>query len=95
MEGYTFINSVYPLSIIYLSILYTQGLKDDIKSETSGRFEDCLVALITNRPVYEADILHKAMKGAGTDEAMLIEILTTRCNEDMKKIKEAYKKGHK
>ena len=68
-------------------------MKDDLKSETSGNFENVLVALATDMPKYEADLLYKAMKGLGTKESILIEILTTRTNDDIRKIKDAYKKG--
>lgn len=68
-------------------------MKDDIESETSGNFKNLLVALVTDRAVFEAQWLNKAMKGLGTNEAVLIEILATRSNEDIYKIKQAYKKS--
>lgn len=68
-------------------------MKDDLKSETSGNFRVALKALVTDRPAYEAKWLNKAMKGLGTDETLLIEILATRSNSDLYKIKEAYKKS--
>lgn len=39
---------------------------------------------------YEAKQLRKAMKGVGTNEKTLIEIICTRNNADMAKIKESY-----
>lgn len=68
-------------------------MKDDLKSETSGNFRATLKALVTDKAAYEAKWLNKAMKGLGTDETLLIEILATRSNAEIYKIKEAYKKS--
>ncbi len=43
--------------------------------------------------VYDAYCLYNAMKGLGTNDTALIEILCTRNNTEIKAIKEAYKKG--
>lgn len=37
--------------------------------------------------------LYKAMKGAGTDEETLIEIICSRSNVELEKIKEEYKRS--
>ncbi|XP_071835443.1 annexin A13-like isoform X2 [Apostichopus japonicus] len=42
-------------------------------------------------PVYDAQCLKKAMKGVGTDESTLLEILCARNNAQIKAIKMAYK----
>ena len=39
---------------------------------------------MSNRPHYEAECLRKAMKGVGTDEHTLIEIICTRNNAEIR-----------
>lgn len=39
---------------------------------------------------YDCSVLKKAMKGLGTDEETLIDILWTRSNSQLKAIKERY-----
>ena len=50
-----------------------------------------MVALFKDPIEYEAECLNKAMKGAGTDENTLIEIISSRPNWLMQKIKIKYK----
>ncbi|XP_054584002.1 annexin A3 isoform X2 [Eptesicus fuscus] len=69
---------------------YEKKLKDDLKSDLSGHFEYLMVALVTPPAVFDAKQLKKSMKGTGTDEDTLIEILTTRTSRQMKEISQAY-----
>lgn len=71
--------------------MFGRNLVDDLKSELGGNFEDAVIALMTPTYVYLARELVKAIKGAGTDESTLIEVLCTRSNEEIELLKEAYK----
>ena len=64
---------------------------DELKSELSGDLEKCMLALFTPKILYDAKCLRLAMKGAGTDERALIEILCSRTNAEINEIKETYK----
>ena len=65
---------------------------DDLKSELSGDFEKVLVGLMMTPGEYLATEVRRAIKGLGTDEAVLVEVLCTRTNDEMTALKEAYKK---
>ncbi|XP_030782364.1 annexin A3-like [Rhinopithecus roxellana] len=72
---------------------YGKELKDDLKGDLSGHFEHLMVALVTPPAVFDAKQLKKSMKGAGTNEDALTEILTTRTSRQMKEISQAYYTG--
>lgn len=67
-----------------------RDLMADLKSEVGGNLQRVLLGLMMTPAHYDAKQLQKAMKGAGTDERVLIEILTTRTNQEIKDIKETY-----
>uniref|UniRef100_A0AAY4APG4 Annexin n=1 Tax=Denticeps clupeoides TaxID=299321 RepID=A0AAY4APG4_9TELE len=70
------------------------NLLDDLKSELSGNFEKVVVGLLMTAPVYDAYELRNAIKGAGTEEACLIDILASRTNAEIKTINEVYRKEY-
>ncbi|XP_075399664.1 annexin A3 [Tenrec ecaudatus] len=70
--------------------VYGKELKDDLKGDLSGNFEQIMVALVTPPAVFDAKQLKEAMKGPGTNEDVLIEILTTRTSRQIKEILQAY-----
>lgn len=78
-------------TVLAFKTQFGKDLVDDLKSETSGNFREVLVARCYKPRVYDAMSLHSAIKGAGTDEKVLIEILCTRNNQEIKEIKEQYK----
>ncbi|XP_061586646.1 annexin A3a [Cololabis saira] len=67
-------------------------LEEDLKGDTSGDFEDLLVALITPPAVYDCHEVMRAMKGAGTEDSVLIEIFASRSNQQIRALKEVYLK---
>jgi len=76
------------------SQMFGKKLEDALKSELGGHYEDIVLALFKEPIEYDAYELHHAIKGAGTSENVLIEILCSRNNQQIEDIKEAYKKKH-
>uniref|UniRef100_A0A8C9XQ03 Annexin n=1 Tax=Sander lucioperca TaxID=283035 RepID=A0A8C9XQ03_SANLU len=71
---------------------YGKDLVSALKSELGGLLESLIVALMTPPTLYDASQLHKALKGAGTDDDVLIEILASRTSEEIEDIIKVYKK---
>ena len=69
---------------------FNRNLIEDLKSELHGHFEEAVLALFEDPIVYDCITLKNAMKGAGTDEDSVIEILATRSNKDITSIKQKY-----
>ncbi|XP_031598883.1 annexin A5a [Oreochromis aureus] len=69
-----------------------KDLVSALKSELGGLFESLTVALMTPSVLYDATLLHNALKGAGTEDEVLIEILASRTGEQIKEITKVYKK---
>ncbi|XP_071808999.1 annexin A4-like [Asterias amurensis] len=74
--------------------MYGKDLIKDLKSELSSKLEECILALFMPQDYYDAHQIHKAIKGLGTDEEILIEILCSRTNEQIKALCVEYKKQY-
>jgi len=61
-----------------------RNLINDIEEETSGKYRVVVKALLTERTTYDAELLYNAMKGLGTDDECLIELLCTRSPAEVK-----------
>nr|AFK10547.1 annexin max1 [Callorhinchus milii] len=78
------------INLAYKTML-GKDLTDDLKSDLSGYFESLIVALMLPADRYDAKELHDALKGSGTSEDVLIEILASRSNAEIQRIVELYK----
>lgn len=83
-----------PLQIALLRNTYNsrhrRNLEADIKSETSKYFRDALVGIVQGPLGYDVHEVNRAIKGIGTKETLLNDILLGRSNADMRAIKQAY-----
>ncbi|XP_043959150.1 annexin A11-like [Gambusia affinis] len=70
---------------------YGKDLIRDLKSELGRDFEDLVLAMLKTPSQFDASELREAIKGAGTDEACLIEILSSRSNAEIQEINRVYK----
>ncbi|XP_012685832.1 annexin A1a [Clupea harengus] len=70
-------------------------LEGALKSALKGELEDVVLALLKTPAQYDAQLLKLAMKGLGTDEDTLVEVLASRTNREIKDIKVAYKEEYK
>ena len=73
---------------------YGRDLVEDLKKECHGKLEDAFVALFTDPIEYDADALRGAMKGIGTTEDTLIEIISSRSPQHMNAVKACYQKKY-
>lgn len=63
---------------------------EDLESELGGNLGKVVQAMFKKPVDYDVTELHAAMKGAGTDEDTLIEIIGSRSTTQLKAIKEAF-----
>ncbi|CAH8568383.1 unnamed protein product [Schistosoma margrebowiei] len=72
--------------------LYKDNLFAIFNSKLTGYLKDCLIALCYTPAEFDAIELHRAMRGTDTDEDTIIEILCTKTNEQIRRIKDVYPK---
>jgi len=73
---------------------FGRDLVEDLKSELGGKFESVIVGLMMPTAGYCSKQLHSAMKGLGTNEDTLVEILCTRSHEEVHQIATAYQQAY-
>ncbi|VDM50585.1 unnamed protein product [Toxocara canis] len=62
---------------------YGKDLMAELKKELSGDLEDVIVGLMEKPTKYDAIQMYNAMKGPGTRESTLIDILCSRTDEEI------------
>lgn len=78
-------------------VLIGKDIEEAIESETSGNLKKAYLTLVRSArdlQGYFADRLYKSMKGAGTDEDTLIDIIVTRAEVDLPAIKAKFQENY-
>jgi annexin A7/11 len=88
-----------PLQVDVLRAAYkrehNRDLISDIESECRGSLEEVFVALASGPLIQDCRVLREGMKGPGTDEEALNDVLLGRSNADIKVIKSFYNKTYR
>lgn len=74
------------------SKLFQRDLIKDFTDETSGKFRDVLLAICEVPADLDAKLVRQAVKGLGTDEDLLSEVLCTRTPTELKACAESYQR---
>src|SRR5271155_4840733 len=87
-----------PLHMALIRNTYSQrfnrSLENDITKETSSWFREGLLAILRGPLMQDVHNVHKAIKGLGTKESFLNDVLLGRSNADMRAIKQAYQQTY-
>uniref|UniRef100_U3FXH4 Annexin n=1 Tax=Micrurus fulvius TaxID=8637 RepID=U3FXH4_MICFL len=70
-------------------------LEEALKKALKGNLEDVVVAMLKTPAEFDADELRYSMKGLGTDEDILIEILASRNNNEIRNLSRQYQEAFK
>ncbi|XP_060935238.1 annexin A6 isoform X1 [Limanda limanda] len=73
---------------------FGKDLIEDLKYELTGKFERLIVSLMRTPAQHDAKEIHDAVKGAGTHERCLIEVLASRNNNQIHEMVAAYKDAY-
>jgi annexin A7/11 len=73
---------------------YGKDLIKRLKEDTSGNFKEVVAGMFMTPAEFDAMCLYKAMKGAGTNEGVLIEIIGTRTNEQLMQVKDVFQREY-
>jgi hypothetical protein len=69
---------------------YKKSLEKDIIGDTSGNYQTLLCDLLRPILAYKVESLKRAVKGVGTRERILIDIITQSSNAEIQLIKNSY-----
>ncbi|MBN3301338.1 annexin A2-A [Amia ocellicauda] len=82
-----------------IAFAYERRAKKDmisaLKGALSGSLELVILGLMKSTPQYDASELKSSMKGLGTDEETLIELMCSRSSDELSEIKAVYKEFYK
>ncbi|MCJ1478168.1 hypothetical protein MMC13_006844 [Lambiella insularis] len=67
-----------------------RSLEKDVEKETSGHFRFALLSILRGPLRQDVFLLDKALKGIGTNECLLNDVVIARSNADLNAIKHAY-----
>lgn len=85
---------ISPLELVTLKETYQQrhhrNLEADVNSETKFNFNLAITSILKGPLHHDVWSLNKALKGVGTKEELLDDVLIGRSNADMNAIKQAY-----
>ena len=71
-------------------IIYEAKLKEELEKILKGKIKDLIEALLQDPIEYDANEVYKAIKGFGTDDDALIEIISTRTPDRLKEVSKKY-----
>jgi len=74
--------------------LYQRDLLKDVESDVSFHFKHLIIGLIRSRAEIRAEELYKAMKGLGTNEWVLIDIIITTGNKGIEEFKQFFRQKY-
>jgi hypothetical protein len=74
------------------SQLFQRDLIKDFTDETSGKFRDVLLAICQTPADLDAKLVRQAVKGLGTDEDLLSEVICSRTPSELKACAESYQR---
>ena len=73
---------------------FNRDILDDIEKYTKSDFCTLLTSLYKNPVEYDTDLLYKAMKGIGTNDEILIEVISFRNFSRLNKVKLKFKEKY-
>lgn len=74
---------------------FAADLFHDLDKALHGNFKKVVIDLFKTPAERDAFYLYKSMKGVGTNDEALVEVLCSRSNEELKRINEEYKRLYK
>ncbi|KAF2770687.1 Annexin [Teratosphaeria nubilosa] len=74
---------------------HRRDLEKDVHSETSGHFREGLMAILRGPLDQDTHALHESIKGLGTKESAMDDVLLCRTNADLNAIKSHYQQKYR
>ena len=74
----------------FYRLKYDMCIAEQIAEECSGDYKTFLTSMCKSPAIIDAQLIHEAMEGMGTDDDALVELCCTRSNLEIKRMKKAY-----